>query len=172
LEVSVEENWRPIPDRDGYFVSDRGALRGKRGILKGSTDKDGYAVLTPQNPSHKRTLKIHRLVYEAFVGPIGEDLCINHKNGIKNDNRVENLEAVSISENVLHSFRALGRRGRNTNPLKGEQHHQAKFSSSDVLTMRRLFADGRSIKDIASSYDATPSLVRRIVNRKLWSHLS
>lgn len=161
----------PIPDRDGYFVSDHGALRGKRGRIKGSIDKDGYAVLTPQNPSHRRTLKVHRLVYEAFVGPIEHPKCINHKNGIKADNRIENLEAVSISENTLHGFQVLGRQGKNTNPCRGEDNHNAKFTNDDVRNMRKLYETGQTIREIASSYDAAVYSVRRIIARKAWRHL-
>lgn len=48
---------------------------------------------------------VHRIVYETFIGPIPQGYDINHENGIKTDNRVENLTAVSRSENQLHAFR-------------------------------------------------------------------
>lgn len=47
----------------------------------------------------------HRLIWESVFGPIPRGLEINHKNGVKTDNRIRNLEAVTRSENMRHAYR-------------------------------------------------------------------
>lgn len=119
------EIWKPITGYEGlYEVSDLGRVRGLNRIVKKS---NGYnynskgRILRPRNKPngylfvslHKlckpMNLFIHRIVAEAFIpNPEGKK-TVNHKNGIKTDNRVENLEWTTYSENHLHSFRELHR---------------------------------------------------------------
>lgn len=78
---------------------------------------------------------VHRLVCAAFHGaPDAEDLQVNHKNGARDDNRAENLEWVTCSENAVHSFRALGR--KRPHPMLGRfggQHNRARAVESFEL---------------------------------------
>lgn len=80
----------------------------KERIISGSKDKDGYlqTYLSDQYGRMKR-YKIHRLVASHFLPKIAGKNYINHKNGIKNDNRVENLEWCTNSENLLHAHHVL-----------------------------------------------------------------
>lgn len=52
---------------------------------------------------NKKAYSIHRLVYETFVGPIPQNMVIDHINGIKDDNRLENLRCISQSENAINA---------------------------------------------------------------------
>jgi hypothetical protein len=77
-------------------------------LLKFHVANNGYAqVRLPINGVYK-WVSVARLVLQAFTGTVGEQ-C-NHKNGIRLDNRLENLEWVSMSENMQHSYRVLGRK--------------------------------------------------------------
>lgn len=89
-------------------------------ILKQSNHKKYCKIGLSKNGIQKHYFT-HRLVWEAFIGKIPNKIQVNHKNGIKNDNRLENLELVTASENQIHSFRVLGRKA-----IKGGDHKKSK----------------------------------------------
>lgn len=80
-------------------------------ILRLHYDKAGYLIAT-LNLGHnkKKTPFVHRLVADAFIPRIVGKNIVNHKNGVRDDNRVENLEWCTTSENNLHAYRILGRK--------------------------------------------------------------
>lgn len=94
----------PVPGYEGYFCTRKGrmfsTMKGFKEIATNSRDKDGYLKATlflNKKPIHFRK---HRIIALTFLGD--SELMINHKNGIKDDNRVENLEYVSERENQSH----------------------------------------------------------------------
>lgn len=118
--------WAAIDGFPGYEVSDTGLVRSldrigtrqhptaglverrlKGKILSPGRCSNGYLTISfrPRTKFHL----VHRLVAVAFL-PGDNELQVNHKNGIRNDNRVENLEWVTCSENHLHSYRELPRK--------------------------------------------------------------
>lgn len=106
------ERWEKISGYANYEISTLGNVRNtKTGrILKPARTKKGYLVFGLCNQCKMRTHQAHRLVAMAFIKkPYGKDQ-INHINGIKDDNRVENLEWVTGAENIQHSFKVLGRK--------------------------------------------------------------
>ena len=117
----MNETWKTIADYQAYEISDQGRVRSKarlvrayhhgreslrqlrERILQPFKDKDGYLVVNIQRPGNR--LSIHRLVAEEFIGQIDSNETVNHKNGNKADNRPENLEYLSVIDNVLHAHR-------------------------------------------------------------------
>ena len=109
------EFWKPIYRfEDSYEVSNFGRVRGKDRILtdgkkwKGRIIKcvvsnDGYIRIKLRSNGVTKTLYVHRLLMETFHGHLKLD--VNHINGIKTDNRLENLEYVTRSENLKHAYR-------------------------------------------------------------------
>jgi phosphomevalonate kinase len=104
--ANVNEIWKPCFNYENkYEVSNTGKVRKiktKRELI-GHISISGYkrVSLSKDNKNINRT--IHRLVIQSFIGNIPNKV-VNHKNGIKTDNRLENLEWVTISENTKHSF--------------------------------------------------------------------
>ena len=109
-----EEIWKPIAGFEGrYEVSSLGRVRslvdnkGRKRIKirKTRLTKSGYLYLNLWIKCKMHTKVVHKLVAEAFLDKPDNAQCINHINGVKTDNRVENLEWCTFSENSLHAIR-------------------------------------------------------------------
>jgi len=125
-----------------------------------------YPGTTLQRDGVAKSFLVHRLVAIAFVPNPDNKPQVNHKNGIKSDNRSENLEWVSVSENHNHAFRTGLKTGR-----KGMSHHNAKLTDSDVLEIRRLRSSGVSRPAISRQFGVGCGCVRDIVLRNHWKHI-
>lgn len=178
----MQETWKPVLGYEGsYEISDQGRLRrltlftgAKRPeplVIKPHKKATGYHDYWLWNSGHKRLIKAHRLVWQNFYGPIPAGLCINHKNGVKHDNRLENLELLTLSENTKHGFRVLGRKKPNY-PSPGEKNGSAKINEEQVREIRSLYASGgKTYKNIGSIFGLTGECVGYIVRRKTWPHV-
>ena len=110
------EVWRDIESYEGlYQVSNLGRIKSsnrkiysdrykngifvKEKIRKNNIDKYGYNYIILYKKGKNKTYKIHRLVAQAFIPNPNNYPCINHKNKIRNDNRVENLEWCDVKYN-------------------------------------------------------------------------
>lgn len=93
--------WKSIKGHPGYEVSNKGEVKSPTRILKPIYDGGGY----PMVQLKRKNTKIHRLVAMAFLRNPHDKCCVNHINGNKKDNRVDNLEWVTYSENAKHAFR-------------------------------------------------------------------
>ena len=153
VQVSVDlpgEEWREICDFPGYFVSNMGNLshvvgKGKvRRRLKSWVGVHGYSQTLLTTPSSQKVNKrVHRLVAEAFIpNPSGKE-HVNHIDGVKTNNLVENLEWASASENQLHAFQT----GLQTAPSSSENVLR-KVPIATVEHICQLIVDGRSTSEI------------------------
>jgi hypothetical protein len=103
------EDWKPVVRKNFshiYEVSDKGTVRKIKGTsILSTTIRNGYKSVSLYNAETKKknTVNVHRLMAIAFLGNSGERKMVNHKNGDKLDNRVENLEWVTPKENTAHA---------------------------------------------------------------------
>lgn len=172
--------WKQVPSDDAYEVSDEGKVRsvdrvierrGRPAQLKGKELKllnqnQGYWAVGLRG---KRRCLVHSLVMEAFIGPRPEGMDINHKNGNKQDNRLENLEYCSRSQNMAHAVRT----GLMPPPplKRGTSQHLARLNEEKVRHVRQWHSEGGGIAQIARHYDVGESTVRNIIRRNSWAWL-
>jgi hypothetical protein len=119
---------KEIKGHPGYFVTDDGYVysgnykrTGKMKKLSPGKDGCGYLFVVIKN----KNKKVHRLVAQAFIPNPENKPQINHKNGIKTDNRVENLEFCTAKENIQHLYKKLGFKGSHFG-LFGQEHNRSK----------------------------------------------
>lgn len=108
----------------------------------------------------------HRAIWTYFNGEIPDNVEINHKNGIKIDNRLENLELITHSENIKHSFKYSGRVAN-----RGEKCNFSKLTDNDIREIRLQCSKGEIRRSISKNFNIHQSQVSRIVNRKRWAHI-
>ena len=100
------EIWKVIAEAPSYEVSSFGNVRHRVNKVnrRFAVSWNGYFTITLRFERTKKIFRIHTLVANAFLGQRPKGLVINHKNGIKTDNRSKNLEYVSYKENLEHAY--------------------------------------------------------------------
>ncbi len=177
MENFENEIWKSIKDYEGlYEVSNYGRIKSleksfiiyrggiqkrKQKIKNLQSDKYGYNTVALSKNSLKKTYKVHRLVAISFLEKPDDLDIINHKNGIKNDNRVENLEWCNNSLNQLHAIENNLRKPPSenqkkivSNKLKNRkfsEEHKLKIGISKIGKKRTNYKPKNSVKVIDNS---------------------
>ena len=107
----IDSSCKPIVGFDNYVVSNKGiVINTETNEIKAQfLDKKGYPYVTLCKNGKLKSIKVHRLVAMAFIDNTENKPEINHINGIKTDNRVENLEWCTSKENSVHKTEVLGK---------------------------------------------------------------
>lgn len=103
----------------------------------------------------------------CFLGKRLNRYVVNHKNFIKTDNNINNLEYITYKENSEHTI-INGR----SNPNRGEDNHNTSLTSDQILEIRKTYSIGNiSYKDIGKKYNMSKEGIAAIVRRTNWSHI-
>jgi hypothetical protein len=105
------ENWKKVEGYEAYEISDLGRVRRGEKVLKGSSDKNGYRVIGLCKDAVCKKTKIHRLVCIAFLPNPDSKPEVNHIDRNTANNRLDNLEWATRSEQSLHSPKPVGNSG-------------------------------------------------------------
>ena len=168
-------NLKEIPGFSNYLADAEGNIYAKnymrqKGNLKKMSpilSKRGYYKNQLVNDEGKsKQVKFHRLVMFAFNGI--SDLHVNHINGIKTDNRLENLEYCTHSENMKHGFKI----GLINNT--GENNGQSKLSTEDIVYIKKAFLNSYIglIKDLMLKYNVCRNTISDIKYNRTWKHVT
>lgn len=162
-EVSCLGNIRSIDRVDNRNHKVKGRLLSK------TKDKDGYLQVGLSLNGKMVKRKVHRLVALAFISNVENKLEVNHIDGNKENNNVDNLEWSTSSENKKHAY-DIGLK----NAIIGESQFKSKLTEDDVIWIRNNhIVNDIYFGDIAMSkkFNVSKSTINLIVHRKLWKHI-
>jgi len=178
------EIWKDIPNYEGlYQASNLGNLRslnykktGKIQNLKQAKNRNGYCLCALHKNGKLKSHLVHRLIAYTFLEI--STLVINHKNGVKTDNRIENLEFVTQKDNIIHGQKIGLYKNRNKltserfKKMVGEDNYFCKLSNEKVKEIRRLYKTKLyTQKELGEIFGVAGPVISNIVNYKTWKHI-
>lgn len=174
----INEIWKPIVGFEGFYetsslgrikslprivpVTNR-ILKNER-ILKLSQDKDGYYFINLKKNKKNFNLFIHRLVAMAFIPNPNNKSTVNHKNGIKTDNTIENLEWCTDLENYRHA------ESMDLINCKYERNGNSKLTWKDVNLIRNYPYNKNILSFLSKKFNVSKSHVFNIRKGKAWKY--
>lgn len=148
-------------------VSECGEVKSHGKLIKGEICKNGYKRIHVSNNGVDYKFLVHRLVAEAFILNPNNLPCVNHKDGNKKNNCVENLEWVTQSENLKHAYR-VGLRS-----AKGVKNGRHKLTEQEVEDIRKCYVKGKHSENnsygLAKKYKVSPKTIQLIVRGERYS---
>lgn len=157
---NITEKWKPVAGYEEYYwISDRGRLKNYKGnITIGSKNVRGYMGVTLFYKKKKQFV-IHRLVAIAFLDNHSKKRTVNHLNGIRHDNRLENLEWATYSENTIHAYKHLnmvaGNKGKKR-PLSAIKNQLKPVACDGVVY--------NSVKEASEAIGVSLNSIRSAIN--------
>jgi hypothetical protein len=171
-EKKMKEIWKNIPGYEGlYQVSNLGNIKSLyryQKILKPGIRKNGYLHITLCKNKQKKDELVHRIILKTFDGE--SNLDCNHKNGIKTDNRLKNLEYCTRQENIKHSYN-----NKLQIPIVGENCSYSKLTEKQVKQVKWIFKNVK-VKygywgKLAKLWGVHPNTLSSVRNNHSWRHI-
>ncbi len=173
----MNERWRPFRGWP-YEVSNLGRVRrsepGKGGtwvgrILRPVMNASGYSTANLYREGRVRHFSVHRLVLAAFIGPCPSGMETNHRNGVRDDNRLSNLEWTSHSANESHAYRIGLRRGSSS---IGSRNGNSKLVEWQVSAIKGMLATGDWTQQrLARIFNISRRTIGDIARGKTWTQV-
>lgn len=153
---------------DDIFVCENGEVKSHGKLLKGEITKAGYRRLHISIDGKESKPLVHSMVAELFLPNPLSLPCVNHINGNKLNNRVDNLEWCTYGENLSHAFSI------NLRNCNGENNPRSKLTYEQVCEIRLLYVKGKHCKNnsngLAKKYRVSPRCILDIVKGKTWRY--
>lgn len=171
----TNEIWKPIKDFPMYEVSNQGQVRsyqaGYSHLLKPRIKHD-YVYVHLYHEGKRHEVGVHVLVSEAFFGPRPDFYVCNHKDGIKGNNDISNLEWITKSDDLKHAYK-IGLRYPSFNfNRSGEHTSRAKLKNGEVWLIKRLLWFETFQKDIAKMFKVGRTTIAAINQGYSWQHIN
>jgi hypothetical protein len=183
MKEEFEEIFRVVPSNPNYEVSNCGRVRTlarpvryvhavtkkehfrmlETRFLKGY-NMLGYKFCSLHDNKKARPIAIHRLVAEAFLPPVPGTECINHIDGNKHNNRVDNLERCTNAYNHEHATRTGLK-------AKGETCGMSKLNDHCVHAIKWFLSKGISHNELAKAFKVNKSTITLINTGEIWKHI-
>jgi hypothetical protein len=118
----------------------------------------GYKLFGIHKEGNSKTVYVHRIMMETFF-PLDsyEGMCVNHKNGVKHENNILNLEWVTYKRNTDHFWNELDH---------GKHERGKKITDSEIVAMLEMFIVGEKLNDISINSKVTACTISQIINEK------
>ena len=158
----MTELWQPVPGYEGrYNCSSCGLVRGPKGLVKPKPTNNGYLRTELWSQGERWRPTLHRLVATLFVPNPENKPQVNHLDGNKTNNKAENLEWCTPSENIIHAVKLHQRYGENSTA--------PKLTQDEVTAIRVLLSKGIPGTWIAEVFGITNAQVSNIRLNKQWN---
>lgn len=170
-ETLDDEVWIMYPEQSEYLISNLGRVYStKSKKLLSLVMSNRYMSFTAWGPNRtRRQVIVHKEVMRLFKGPRPSGLVINHIDGDRTNNKLNNLEYITQQENMAHAAR--------TGLLSGEAHRghkngNSKLTDRVVLSIVDEIMSGSLIEELSTKYHVHRDTISLILKRKTWTHLN
>lgn len=157
--------WQKLKKFSRYEVSTSGQIRNKYRVFSPALSKKGYPrTALIDNDGNVKSVLIHRMIAETFLPNPFKLPEVNHIDGNKENNSIDNLEWCTSRHNQLHAYR-IGLKDQ----YKGEEHGRAMLTQKQVNEIRFMYASGTHTQvSLAKKFRVSKSTINYIVNNKTW----
>lgn len=160
---------KEIHTTENYLVDTDGEIYNAKTLKKKAqfVDKNGYKTVDIYVNNKCTRYRVHRFVAIAFIDNPYNKPCVNHKDGNKQNNKVDNLEWVTYSENTIHAFE-----NNLMSAKRGQDSNLATLTDEEVHKICQALQDGLRNKEIRKLYGVSKDALEFIRYRKTWVHIS